>query len=128
MVIIEPNPAIAEMISWMLQFAGYRTIYLDPLIALIRFAHMTPADQPRLILLDLSTPCINVEMTLSPLEMCWTTREVSPPSIIVLTTNPLIQRAVVLAGYQALLKPFHTTDLLAAVRLGLSSLQTSDQG
>src|SRR5581483_590400 len=126
-VIIEPNSAIAEMISWMLQFEGYSTTCLDPLAALSRFAHMTPANQPKLILLDLSIPHSDVKMTLSTLEMCWATREALPPSIIVLTTNPLIQRATMLAGYQALLKPFHTADLLSAVRLGLSSLQTSDQ-
>jgi CheY-like chemotaxis protein len=116
-LIAESHPLIAELLAWVLEARGYRTQQVADLASLLHLPHTLPAfEPPALLLLDISIPARGVSATVSVVRACWQTCGITLPPLIVLTTNPQISEEAHLAGYPALLKPFHLCDLDAAVQ------------
>lgn len=115
--IVEKNPSIAEMITWMLELAGYHST--RSIKELSTLSQIIRADPPALILLDMGLLHESSGWILAGVQAQCTSIGIIPPPIIVLTTSPAIQKEVEALGYQVVLKPFHIQDLTEAVREAL---------
>lgn len=116
-LLLEKHPTISEMLVTALRFAGQTTICLDDGAALIRLIQTMPAvSTASFMVLDMSQPQTSVEAVVEPLLAQWQRRGMTPPGVIVLTTQPHMQQAAFMAGYPALLKPFHLHDFFVALR------------
>jgi len=114
---VEKNPGIAQMITWALALAGYcPTRSAGELSTLFQ---NFPEDLPVLILLDVSLVRESGSKVLLDIQAQCSSLGITPP-IIVLTTNPVIQKEVETVGYRAILKPFHVQHLMQAVSEALS--------
>jgi DNA-binding response OmpR family regulator len=119
-LIAEDQPAIQELLCWVLQLAGYRTTKCAGRQAALtwRDRAMPAGDHPTLILLDLSilytTDAANF---LRHLRARWLAACGKLPQIIVLTTNKQVQEDLT-PGEWVVLKPFHVRDLIALIQGG----------
>jgi DNA-binding response OmpR family regulator len=113
-VLLETHPTIREMLTTALSLAGYQPpLCLDTVPAFMDVMQTMPLwEAIALMLVDLSVPQTPV---VPPLLMQWHTRALVPPTVLVLTTQPSVQRDAHSAGYPALLKPFHLHDLFSIV-------------
>src|SRR5260221_3028049 len=117
-LIAENQPAIQNLLYWMLQLAGYHpTVCADRQTALTwADKNTTGGDVPVALLLDLSLLGANeAEDFLRHLRANWQDAVGVLPQIIVLTTNPQVH-TVLGPREHALQKPFHARDLLALIR------------
>jgi DNA-binding response OmpR family regulator len=119
-VLLEPHPAIREMLTTAFRLSGYQTPFcLDDVAAFLHLMQTTPMwEVISLILLDVSFPQTRVEPIIRPLLLQWHTRGLEPPTVLVLTTQPHVQRDAHAAGYPVLLKPFHLHDLFSTFHPG----------
>ena len=112
-VIAEEQPAIRELLRWVLHLEGYRMIvYVDRQAALTWGEQtMIPADLPAMLLLDLSSLCAQEAAdSLGRARARWQAFSRVSPQIIVLTTHTNVQ--VYLDSWEyVLLKPFRVRDL-----------------
>jgi len=117
-LIAEDQPAIQELLRWVLQLAGYRTtVCAGRQAALTWIDRVMPSeDCPALILLDLSVSCTNDAVDfLRRLRERWHDACGVLPQIIVLTTSKQVQEDLA-AIERVVLKPFHVRDLLALIQ------------
>lgn len=117
-LIAEDQPAIQELLRWVLQLAGYRTTVCAGRQATLTWIDraMPSEDYPALILLDLSIPCTNDAADfLRHLRARWHDACGEIPQIIVLTTSKQVQEELVPREH-VVLKPFHVRDLLALIQ------------
>lgn len=116
-LIIEEQPAIQELLSWMLHLAGCRTtVCVGRHAALIWREQTLPGDGPALLLLDVSL--LNTHEAsdyLCRLRAKWQDASGVLPQVIVPTTNTQI-RAELRAREHVLLKPFSVREVLALIR------------
>ena len=119
-VIVEEQPAVRELLRWMLLLAGYRmrmSVDREAILAL------QAGDDPAVLLLDLSLhSAAEAQEYVRRVRTHWQESCPVVPAIIVLTTQPQVQAALV-PGEQVLLKPFHVHDLLALIRQVAPSAQ-----
>ncbi len=119
-LVIDDNAAVRDMLSCMLELAGYsastsagRESALTWIDSAIQFGL-----PPELILFDISDPLINVAAQLQLLRVQWESIFCIPPPVIVLTTSKDIHTN--LAGVERVIhKPFHVRDLLSEVQQAL---------
>jgi CheY-like chemotaxis protein len=117
-LIAEDQPAIQELLRWLLQLAGYRTTSCAGRQAALTWIDgaMPSGDSPVLILLDLSIRCTNDAADfLHQLRTRWHDACGSTPQVIVLTTNKRVQEDLA-PMERVVLKPFHVRDLLALIQ------------
>ena len=112
-VIVEEQPAVRELLHWMLLLAGYRTrMYAEREAILV----LQPGDGPEVLLLDLSLhSAAEAQEYVRRVRAHWQLSYSVMPAIIILTTQPQVQAAL-LPREQVLLKPFHVHDLLALIQ------------
>ncbi len=116
-LVVEQQPAVREMLWWILRLAGYRvTANADRNAALTWQEWAMPADDPVVMLLDLSLPrTTEAANFLFHLRARWQEAGKGAPRVIVLTTSPQV-RAELEAREHVLLKPFYIRDLLALIQ------------
>ena len=117
-LIVEEQPAVQELLRWMLLLAGYRTRVYAEREALLtgREQALKPGDDPAVLLLDLSLrSAAEAAEYVSCVRANWQANCTVVPSIIILTTQPPVQ-AVLGTQERVLLKPFHVHDLLALIQ------------
>ena len=117
-LIAEEQPAIQDLLCWMLQLAGYHPTVCTGRQAALTWADkaMAGRDIPVVLLLDLSfLDTKEAEDFLRHLRANWQDALGVLPQIIVLTTNPQVH-TVLGPREHALQKPFHARDLLALIR------------
>ena len=117
-LIAEDQPAIQELLCWVIQLAGYRTtVCAGRQAALTWIDRVMPSeDYPALILLDLSVSCTNDAVDfLRRLRARWHDTCGVLPQIIVLTTSKQVQEDLAPIE-RVVLKPFHVRDLLALIQ------------
>lgn len=123
-VIAEEQPAIRELLCWMLLLAGYRLVVcVDRQATLTWEGQITiPADLRAILLLDLGSLCAQEAINLlDNVRAQWQTSFTVPPQIIILTTHPNVQ--TYLGSRECvLLKPFHVRDLLALIQQATKAL------
>jgi DNA-binding response OmpR family regulator len=117
-VIVEEQPAVRELLRWMLLLAGYRTrMYAEREAALTGREQASQAgDGPAVLLLDLSLrSAAEAEEYVRRARTHWQESCDLVPHIIILTTQPQVQAA--LGSRECVfLKPFHVHDLLALIQ------------
>lgn len=125
-LIVEQEPAVEEMLCWMLLLAGYRAMVCANRDAVFTWGEqIIPADDPMLILLDLSLLCAaEVIDFLARLRAKWQEAGKILPPIIVLTTS-LQVRAELRFRECILQKPFRVHDLLCLIQALAPALITS---
>ena len=125
-LIVEREAAVQEMLCWMLLLAGYHTTACaDRNAALTWGEQTTPAEDPALILLDLSLLyTAEAREFLVRLRARWQEAGKVLPPIIVLTTSPQMQ-AELRPRECILQKPFHVRDLLSLIQGLAPTLVTS---
>lgn len=117
-LIAEEQPAISELLCWMLHLAGYRVM-----VCITREAALTwreqaiaPGGLPVVLLMDLSPLCVSEAADfLRCVRAQWQAVYPVLPGIVVLTTHPQVQAELGIRE-RVLLKPFHVHDLLALIR------------
>lgn len=117
-LIAEDQPAIQELLRWVLQLAGYRmTVCAERQSALTWIDRSMPSeDHPALILLDLSIPSTtDAADFLRQLRARWLDTCGGLPQIIVLTTSKQVQEDLAPEEHMVL-KPFHIWDLIALIQ------------
>jgi DNA-binding response OmpR family regulator len=116
-LIAEHQPAIQDLLRWILQLAGYRTtMCVDRHAALTWREQALPGDDPALILLDLSLLCASEAADfLCHLRAKWQEASDVLPQVIVLTTSTQV-RAALGTREHVLQKPFHVREVLALIR------------
>lgn len=117
-LIAEDQPAIRELLCWVLQLAGYRTaVCADRHDALAWKDQAIPyTDLPVLLLLDMSLFSTNEAADfLRHMRARWQDADGVPPQIIVLTTSTQMQEDLV-PRERVLQKPFHVRDLIALIQ------------
>ena len=116
-LIIEDNPAIADIICRTLEIAGYHTMACADRKAALTWINRALEEGylPRLILLDVGISPSNGVDFLSVLRRRFSQAHRTPPAIILLTTSKAIQ-AEFSAVERVILKPFHVRDLMAEVQ------------
>ncbi len=117
-LIAEEQPAIQDLLCWILQLAGYHPIMCAGRQAALTWPDkaMAERDIPMVLLLDLSF--LNTKEAtdfLCHLRTHWQDTGGVLPQTIVLTTNPQVP-AELGRGEYVLQKPFHVRDLLALIR------------
>jgi CheY-like chemotaxis protein len=117
-LIAEEQPAIQDLLYWILQLAGYHSIMCAGRQAALTWAdqEMAGRDIPAVLLLDLSFLDTKVATDfLRHLRAHWHDTGGVLPQTIVLTTNPQVLAEL---GHRehVLQKPFHVRDLLALIR------------
>ena len=116
--IVEEQPAVRELLRLMLVLAGYRSrVYAEREAILARREQtLQPGDDPALLLLDLSLhSAAEAQEYVRRVRAHWQEICTAVPSIIILTTQPQVQAAL-LPREQVLLKPFHVHDLLTLIQ------------
>ena len=112
-VIVEEQPAVRELLHWMLLLAGYRTRMYAEMEAILV---LQPGYGPEVLLLDLSLhSAAEAQEYVRRVRAHWQLSYSVMPAIIILTTQPQVQAAL-LPREQVLLKPFHVHDLLALIQ------------
>jgi DNA-binding response OmpR family regulator len=108
------------MLTTAFRLSGYQTPFcLDDVAAFLHMMQTMPIwEDISLILLDLSLPQTRVALIIDSLLLQWHRRGLKPPVVLVLTTQPHIQRDAHAVGYPALLKPFHLRDLFSTFHPG----------
>lgn len=127
-MIAEEQPAIRELLRWMLHLAGYRKVVCVDRQAVLTWEEQTmiPAALSAILLLDLSSLCAyEVAEFLGCVRARWQVCFTVPPQIIVLTTHPNVQ-APLGSKECVLLKPFHVRDLLALIRQAMGTISLSE--
>lgn len=126
-LIAEQQPALQEMLCWMLQPAGYRTTVCADRDATLTWREQTlPGDNPTLILLDLSLLyATEVADFLSHLRTRWLDAGYVLPQIIVITTNTQVKTAL-RQRERVLQKPFHVRNLLILIQQVLPAAVRSE--
>lgn len=126
-LIAEQQPALQEMLCWMLQLAGYRTTVCADRDATLTWREQAlPGDDPALILLDLSLLCATeVADFLSHLRTRWLDAGNVLPQIIVMTTNAQVKTAL-RQRERVLQKPFHVRNLLILIQQVLPAAVRSE--
>jgi two-component system chemotaxis response regulator CheY len=127
-LIAEDHPAIQELLCWVLQRRGYRTMACAGRQAALTWIDraMPSGDCPALILLDLSIPCTNDAANfLYHLRARWHDTCGVLPQIIVLTTCKKVQEDL-MPMERVVLKPFHVRDLMALIQRVISSTFRSE--
>lgn len=117
-VIAEEQPAIRELLRWVLHLEGYRMMGCVDRQAALTWGEQTmiPADLQVMLLLDLSPLCAQEAADfLGRVRARWQAFCRVLPQIIVLTTHPNVQ-AYLDSWECMLLKPFRVRDLLALIR------------
>ena len=117
-LIAENQPAIQELLCWVLQLAGYRTTVCAGRQAALTWIDrsMPSEDHPALILLDLSIPSTtDAADFLRQLRARWLDACGELPQIIVLTTSKQVQEDLAPEEH-VVLKSFHVRDLLALIQ------------
>ncbi len=122
-MIAEEQPAIRELLRWMLHLAGYRLVVCVDRQTTLTWGEQTmvQADLQAMLLLDLSSLCVQEAAEFLD-RVCarWQTFFTLPPQIIVLTTHPNVQ-AYLESRQCVLLKPFHVRDLLDLIRRAMEA-------
>jgi DNA-binding response OmpR family regulator len=116
-LVIEDNPAIADMICLALELAGYQAMACagrDAALTWINRA-LEGGHLPALILLDVDNLPKNGADFLSHLRRQLGEAHCSLPAIILLTTSRAIHDELA-AVERVILKPFHVFDLMAEVQ------------
>lgn len=109
-LVVDDNPAILDMLSWMLHFHGYQPVCVangQEALEWMKNALYT-GQYPDAILLDLFMPVMDGAHFLLSLRDCWRD-PVSLPPVILLTVDKSNHDH--LACSDVLLKPFHIRDL-----------------
>lgn len=118
-LIAEEQPAIRELLCWMLHLAGYRAMVCIQREAALTWREQatTLEDLPVVFLVDLSSMCASEAADFSrSVRAGWQAVYPVLPRIIVLTTQPQAQAELGIRE-RVLLKPFHARDLLSLIRL-----------
>jgi DNA-binding response OmpR family regulator len=108
-LIIENHPAIADMLCWTLELAGFHATVVERVEASLE-SILQSSDPLVLVLLDLSVSLVDAQSFMETLHEHWNI----PVPIVILTTNKELQSAF--PAYRVILKPFHIHDLLAAIQ------------
>jgi CheY-like chemotaxis protein len=114
-LVIDDQPAIQDMLSWMLLFNGYQVVcatHGQEALEWMKDASQT-GQYPAVILLDLFMPGMNGVSFLNSLRAYWGAPTPIPP-IILLTVDKSNHDD--LACNDVILKPFHINDLSARLR------------
>ncbi len=116
-LIAENQPAIRDLLRWILHLAGYRTTMCADRQALLTWREQAlPGDDPVLLLLDLSLLCApEAADFLCHLRAKWLDASDVLPQVIVLTTSAQT-RAELGTKEHVLQKPFHVREVLALIR------------
>lgn len=117
-VIVEEQPAVQELLRWMLLLAGYRTRVYAEREAVLTWGEqaLKPGDDPAVLLLDLSLrSAAEAADYVRRVRAHWQESCDLLPAIIILTTQPPVQTALG-TRERVLLKPFHVHDLLALIQ------------
>jgi DNA-binding response OmpR family regulator len=116
-LIVEEQPAMQELLCWVLRLAGYRTTTCAGRHAFLTWIDdMSCGDCPALILLDLSIPRGNDAADfLRHLRARWHEARGVPPQVIALTTSTKVQEDLA-PMERVVLKPFHVRDLIALMQ------------
>lgn len=108
-LIVENHPAIADMLCWTFELAGYQPTVIERAEATFEIAPQIGASLA-LMLLDLSVSLAEAQSFLEILRERWN----SSVPVVILTTNKELQAAI--TEFPVILKPFHIHDLLAAIQ------------
>jgi DNA-binding response OmpR family regulator len=114
--IIGKDSNIVQMLTLMLELAGYRSIKSTN--ALSTLSSHSPQQKPALILLDMGLIYGSGRKMLLDIQKHCSSLRITTP-IIILTTSPALQKEAGSMGYRAILKPFSLQDLMQAVREAL---------
>ena len=127
-VIAEEQPAIRELLRWILHLADYRaTVCVDRQAALTWGEQsMAPGNMPVMLLLDVSLLGVQEEADfLRCVRARWQNVCGVLPQIIVLTTNARVP--VVLEKKECVLqKPFHVLELLTVIQQAIHAATRSE--
>jgi len=129
-LIAEDQPAIRELLSWVLQLAGYRATVCTRRHAALALRHnpIPPGDNPVVLLLDLSLLNANEAADfLLHLRARWQDAGGVLPQIIVLTTSTQVQAELGMRE-RVLQKPFPVRDLIALIQQALLVASRSGDG
>lgn len=127
-LITENQPAIQDLLRWILHLAGYRTTMCADRQALLTWREQAlPSEDPVILLLDLSLLCATEAADfLCHLRAKWLDASDVLPQIIVLTTSTQM-RAELGTSEHILQKPFHVQDILALIRQVLPVAPPSEE-
>jgi CheY-like chemotaxis protein len=116
-LIVEDNPAIKELLDWVLGLAGYRTTVCAGGQTALTWIDETVLSGERfaLILIELSFSVANALDSLHHLRTHWYNVYGTLPQVIVLTTSKQVQEALA-PMERVILNPFHIQELLTLIQ------------